>query len=70
MEQSNILNPEILKTLIKEGIREVMREEWYKFFEMLLPYVDDVEQADIEATFQPNDYLDQDFDDITDWFKS
>ncbi len=47
-----------------------MREEWYKFFEMLLPYVDDTEQADIEATFNPNDYVGQDFEDITDWFES
>ncbi|MCW6037131.1 hypothetical protein K4A83_12750 [Spirulina subsalsa FACHB-351] len=70
MEPSNTLNPEILKTLIKESVREVMREEWYKFFEMLLPYVDDAEQADIEATFSPDDYVKEPFQDITDWFES
>jgi hypothetical protein len=58
----------MLKAIIKESVREVMREEWFKFFEMLIPYVDDVEQADIEATFNPVDYKDDDFVDITDWF--
>jgi hypothetical protein len=45
-----------------------MREEWFKFFEMLIPYVDDIEQADIEATFNPVDYKDDGFVDITGWF--
>jgi hypothetical protein len=45
-----------------------MREEWLKFFEMLIPYVDDIEQADIEATFNPVDYKDDGFVDITGWF--
>lgn len=70
MEQSTPLDPQTLKILIKEGVREVMREEWFKFFEMLLPYVDDAEQADIESTFNPADYTDEDFEDITDWFES
>jgi hypothetical protein len=70
MEESTPLDPQALKTLIKEGVREVMREEWFKFFEMLLPYVDDTEQADIESTFNPADYTDEDFEDITDWFES
>jgi hypothetical protein len=58
----------MLKTIIKESVREVMREEWFKFFEMLIPYVDDIEQADIEANFNPVDYKDDGFVDITDWF--
>ncbi|MDB9495600.1 hypothetical protein PN441_03695 [Spirulina major CS-329] len=70
MEQSTPLDPQTLKTLIKEGVREVMREEWFKFFEMLLPYVDDTEQTEIEATFNPADYADEEFEDITDWFES
>jgi hypothetical protein len=45
-----------------------MREEWLKLFEMLIPYVDDMEQADIEATFNPVDYKDDSFVDITGWF--
>ncbi|MEM8638312.1 MAG: hypothetical protein AAGG51_05845 [Cyanobacteria bacterium P01_G01_bin.54] len=68
MEPSNTLDLQTLKTLIKEGIREAMREEWFKFFEMLLPYVDDAEQADIEAAFNPADYADEEFEDVTDGY--
>ena len=39
MEPTLSLDAEALKTLIKESVREVMREEWFKFFEMLLPFV-------------------------------
>ncbi|NCQ96276.1 MAG: hypothetical protein EWV75_13690 [Microcystis wesenbergii Mw_QC_S_20081001_S30D] len=68
MEPANTLDALMLKTIIKEGVREVMREEWLKFFEMLIPYVDDIEQADIEANFNPVDYKDDSFLDITGWF--
>jgi hypothetical protein len=68
MEPANTLDALMLKTIIKESVREVMREEWFKFLEMLIPYVDDIEQADIEANFNPVDYKDDGFVDITDWF--
>ncbi len=68
MDPVNILDAQMLKAIIKESVREVLREEWFKFFEMLLPYVDDAEQADIEATFDPKDYEDDDFVDISGWF--
>jgi hypothetical protein len=68
MEPANTLDALMLKTIIKESVREVMREEWLKLFEMLIPYVDDIEQADIEANFNPVDYKDDGFVDITDWF--
>ncbi|MGV2391066.1 MAG UNVERIFIED_CONTAM: hypothetical protein LVR29_31565 [Microcystis novacekii LVE1205-3] len=68
MEPANTLDALMLKTIIKESVREVMREEWFKFFEMLIPYVDDIEQADIEANFNPVDYKDDGFVDITGWF--
>ena len=61
MEPANTLDVQTLKAIIKESVREIMREEWFKFFEMLIPYVDDVEQTDIEATFNPVDYKDEDF---------
>jgi hypothetical protein len=51
MEPANTLDALILKTIIKESVCEVMREEWFKFFEILIPYVDDIEQADIEANW-------------------
>ena len=68
MEPANTLDALMLKTIIKESVCEVMREEWFKFFEMLIPYVDDIEQADIEANFNPVDYKDDGFVDITGWF--
>jgi hypothetical protein len=33
MESANTLDFQALKALIKESVREVMREEWFKFFE-------------------------------------
>ena len=30
-----------------------MREEWFKFFDLLTPYVDNEEQAAISASFSP-----------------
>ncbi|MGG6241537.1 hypothetical protein ACQ4N7_23165 [Nodosilinea sp. AN01ver1] len=68
MEPTTSLDAQALKALIKESVREVMREEWFKFFQMLMPYVDDDEQSDIEASFSPEDYNDEDFVDVTDWF--
>lgn len=68
MESANTLDVLMLKIIIKESVREVMREEWFKFFQMLIPYVDDIEQADIEANFNPVDYKDDGFVDITGWF--
>jgi len=65
MEPANTIDTETLKTIVKESIREVMREEWFKFFEMLIPYVDDEEQAEIEATFSPDQFQEGDFIDIT-----
>jgi hypothetical protein len=40
MEAATPLDGQALKTLIKDSVREVMREEWFKFFELLAPYVD------------------------------
>lgn len=68
MEPTASLDLQALKFLIKESVREVMREEWFKFFDMLVPYVDAQEQAEIEASFSPADYGNEDFVDITHWF--
>ena len=65
MEPANTIDTETLKTIVKESVREVMREEWFKFFEMLVPYVDEEEQAEIEATFSPDQFQEDDFIDIT-----
>jgi hypothetical protein len=42
-----------------------MREEWYKFFEMLLSFVDSEEQDEIESSFSPDNYSREDFIDVT-----
>ncbi len=61
MEPAKTLDIQALKAIIKESVREVMHEEWFKFFEMQLPYVDDEEQAEIEAQFSPANFKDDDF---------
>lgn len=68
MEPTITLNAQALRALIKESVREVMREEWFKFFELLTPYVDDQEQAGVESRFSPADYQTEKFIDVTDWF--
>ncbi|QQE65957.1 hypothetical protein GFS31_26510 [Leptolyngbya sp. BL0902] len=65
MEPTASLDLQALKMLIKDSVREVMREEWFKFFDLLLPYVDTQEQAEIEASFSPADHSDEDFVEIT-----
>ncbi len=70
MEPNITLDPRTLKALIKESIREVMREQWLTFFERLLPYIDDDAQAEIAAQFSPTAYPDEDFTDITHWAAS
>lgn len=48
-----------LKSLIKESVREVLREERLLLCQVLMPYVSDEEQAEIEAEFGfPSDYDD------------
>ena len=65
MEPTISLDAQALKALIKESVREVMREEWFKFFDLLTPYIDNEEQAAIEALFSPTDHPGTDFVDIT-----
>ncbi len=57
-----------LKTLIKESIREVLREERLLLCNVLMPYVSDEEQQEIDAELgQPQDYEDEELTDMTDW---
>jgi hypothetical protein len=70
MESTEALNSQTLKALIKESLREVLREERLHLCKLLMPFVSDEEQAEIEAQFVPPD----DFDasetvDLTDWVK-
>ena len=59
-----------LKVLIKESVREVLREERLLLCQILMPYVSDYEQAEIDADFgSPSDYEDDELIDMTDWVK-
>jgi hypothetical protein len=63
------MTPDQLKTIVKESVREALREEWLKFYQLNLPHVSDTEQAEIEADLGiPADYDEDDFIDITDLF--
>ncbi len=60
-----------LKALIKESMREVLREERLMLCKVLMPYVDDTEQAELEAAFgSPADYQDDETVDMTAWVKN
>ncbi len=57
-----------LKFIIKDSIREALREERLNLYEILIPYVSKKEQAEIEAKFgHPARYDENAFDDMTDW---
>jgi hypothetical protein len=59
-----------LKALIKESIREVLQEERLLICQVLIPYVSDEEQAEIEAELgSPTDYSDDEIIDLTHWVK-
>jgi hypothetical protein len=59
-----------LKLLIKETMREVLREERLLLCKVLVPYVTDEEQTEIKAEFgSPTDYEEDEAIDITAWVK-
>lgn len=59
-----------LKALIKESIREVLREERLLLCQSLMPYISNEEQAEIEAECgSPSDYQTEELIDMTDWVK-
>ncbi len=59
-----------LKTVIKETMREVLREERLMLCKILVPYVTDAEQSELEAEFgSPTDYSEDESVDMTAWVK-
>ena len=59
-----------LKALIKESVREVLREERLLLCQALMPYVSDEEQAEMEADLgSPADYDSDELIDMTHWVK-
>lgn len=70
MESTDALTPQTLKALIKESLREVLREERLNLSQLLMPFVSDEEQAEIEAALgSPADYTDEESIDLTDWVR-
>ncbi|MEH2240718.1 hypothetical protein [Nostoc sp.] len=59
-----------LKALIKESIREVLREERMLLCQVLIPYVSDEEQAELNEIFgSPSDYGEEESVDLTEWVR-
>lgn len=59
-----------LKALIKESVREVLREERLLLCNALIPSISDEEQEEIEAEFgSPSDYQTDEVIDLTNWVK-
>jgi hypothetical protein len=57
-----------LKELIKESVREVLREEWFSLYQMLIPSVSDAEQLEIDQELGlPIETAENEFIDMTDW---
>ncbi|MBD2770751.1 hypothetical protein [Iningainema tapete] len=57
-----------LKALIKESMRE-LQEERLRLCQILIPYVSDEEQDELEAFGSPLDDDDDDLVDLTNWVK-
>jgi hypothetical protein len=59
-----------LKALIKETMREVLKEERLSLCQIFIPYVSDDEQRELEAEFgSPSEEADDELVDMTDWVK-
>jgi hypothetical protein len=60
-----------LKALIKETMKEVIQEERDNLYQVLIPYVDEEEQQELEAEFSiPLKESDEELVDLTDWVKN
>ena len=59
-----------IKIFIKEFVREVLREERLLLCNMLMPYVSDQEQKELDQELgKPQDYENEELIDMTDWVK-
>ncbi len=59
-----------LKALIKETMREVIQEERHKLCQILIPYISDEEQQELEAELSLLlEEDDEELVDLTDWVK-
>lgn len=59
-----------LKEIIKESVREVLKEERFSLYEILIPYVSKRELNEIRKKYgSPQKYDEKDFVDMTSWIK-
>jgi hypothetical protein len=60
-----------LKALLKETMKEVIQEERANLCKILIPYVSDKEQEELEAEFgKPTAESDEELIDLTDWINN
>lgn len=65
------LSRDELKELIKEGIREVLREERLGLCEIMIPHLSKKELREIQIKLgSPGNYREEDFVDMTAWVKA
>ncbi|MEH2164099.1 MAG: hypothetical protein V7K38_24365 [Nostoc sp.] len=59
-----------LKALIKETMREVLQEERLRLCQILIPYINDGEQRELEVEFGiPSDDAEDELIDMTNWVR-
>jgi len=59
-----------LKALIKETMKEVIQEERASLSQILIPYVSDEEQEELEVEFGTPSTEKEELVDLTDWVKN
>ena len=71
MKTDLTMETQMLRDLITESIREVLREERLSLYLSLIPVVSSKEAREIEAKFSaPSQYDPEELIDMTDWIKS
>jgi hypothetical protein len=62
---------DMLKKIVKESVKEALKEERYLLYDVLVPSVSAKEQAEIESLYgSPDKYDEDEFEDLTDWVLS
>ena len=58
----------MFKKIIKESIKEALKEERYLLYDTMIPFASVKEQAEIESLYgSPGNYDEDEFEDLTDW---
>jgi hypothetical protein len=62
------IDVQALKALIKESVREVLKEERFAIWQSVIPEVSDAEQAEIDqSSGSPSNYALDSFVDMSEW---